>query len=835
MKASKDTANGVAAGWLIMATIVTTAAGADVGSNVVDPQTEARVAKLLEQMTLEEKNTLLYGKTFMELHGIARLGIPELTFADGPLGIRWERSTAFPAAIALGATWDVDLARAFGTAIAKEWRNKGRRVWLGPCIAVIRVPHGGRNFETFSEDPYLNSRLAVAMIKAAQSRGVMACPKHFAVNNQELDRFDIDIQVDERTLHELYFPAFRAAVTEAGAWAVMASYNRVNGLYATASDYLQNEILKERWGFRGFVVSDWGAVHDTVGPANAGLDIEMDLETPVGKYWGDGRLAQAVRDGAVAERVVDDKVRRVLRAMIQIGVLDDEWQVIDREMVTHRALARRIARDGIVLLKNDRDLLPLSKHAAQKIAVIGPNHAEARTGGGGSSQVGPYYAIGPLDGLRGQAGHVTEITSAYGVIPQGTAPPAIDMHWLTPPSGRGHGLEGQYFDNLNLEGSPAFTRIDPTVDFSWGQGGPGSGIGGDNFSVRWRGTLRVPETRTYRLGTATDDGARLYLDGKKLIDDWNDHALILREVEVALEAGRDYELVMEYYERGRGAIAVLSCQVGDSALDDAIALAGDADVAIVCVGLTPAIEGEGADRPSIDLDDAQVKLIREVAAANPNTVVVIIAGSQVGMAEWIDDVPCVMQAWYGGQEAGNAIADVVFGNVCPSGKLPMSFVRHWEEHPCSGSYPGNVYSERLLVGYRGFDTNGVEPLFPFGFGLSYTDFTLTGLDVRESADGGYDVHVTVRNDGQRAGGEVVQCYVHDVEASVARPEKELKGFAKVFLEPGQSQKVTITLGRAAFAFYDVSEHDWRVEEGAFDILVGVSSRDIRLRSRVTCR
>ena len=794
------------------------------------------IEQLVHAMTLEEKVGLVYGETSMDLRAIPRLGIPSFKFADGPAGIRHGQATAFPAPIAMAATWDVELIRRTGVAFGQEYRNKGRHVWLGPCINIVRVPHGGRNFETYGEDPFLNGRIATAIIQGVQSQNVVACVKHLACNNQEYDRLNINIQVDERTLREIYLPAFDAAIHQGGAWAVMASYNRLNGPYATENSYLLTSILKHEWGFRGFVVSDWGAVHSTVPPANAGLDLEMDGANPTGAYWGQGQLLAACQSGAVRENVVDDKVRRILRAMSITGILQAPWPAPDVEMVEHRALVREIGRNGIVLLKNQASTLPLDPNATQTVAILGPNGNVARTGGGGSSIVSPYYSVSPAAGLRDVAGPNVSFIVEPGVLLSDMQPPAVKSAWLQPPSGVGHGLQGEYFANTTLQSTPVLTRIDPAIDFNWGVGSPGSGVPTNTFSVRWTGTLTVPSSGVYKLGMATDDGSRLYLDGTLLINDWQDHALQLTQVSVSLEAGRAYSLIIEYYENGGDAAAIFSCFNESQAIADAVAAAASADAAIVFTGLSAAYESEGYDRPTIDLDAGQVNLINAVAAVNPRTIVVIVAGSQVGMASWIDQVPAALQGWYLGQEEGHALADVLFGKVSPSGKLPVTFVRAWEDHPAYTNYPGGIYTEGLYVGYRHFDTYAGTPLCPFGHGLSYTTFAYSNLEIDTSrvyVDGTVTVNLSVQNTGAREGAEVVQVYVHDVASSVARPVKELKGFAKVALSRGETRAVAIRLDANAFTYYDVSHARWTVEPGQFEILVGSSSRDIRLTGTLT--
>jgi beta-glucosidase len=797
---------------------------------------EERVNELIGLMTLEEKASFVHGETAMSLRAIPRLGIPALQLADGPLGIRaGSPATAFPAPIALAASWDTNLAWRFGEAIGKEFRNKGRQVWLGPGMNIIRLPQCGRNFEYYSEDPYLASRMAVAAVQGAQSQRVVACAKHYAGNNQEQDRGYVSVEVDERSLREIYLPAFEAATREGGARAVMAAYNRVRGAYCTANRYLLTDILKNEWGFPGLVVSDWGAVHETVAPANAGLDLEMDGSSPVGAFWGNGQLLAALQGGQVSAATVDGMVRRILRAILFTGIVDEAWDSPDIEIVEHRALARQIAADGIVLLKNNNAVLPLDKSTPHTVAVVGPRYAQAQHGGGGSSYVTPYYTVSPLTGLQNVAAPNVTFVDAPGVPPDDNWV-AVDTSFLTPPAGGGHGLRGEYFNNQNLQGTPVVTRTDPTVDFWWGSGSPATGIPADHFSVRWTGFITAPHTADWDLGMATDDGFRLYLDGTLLIADWQDHGLRLTRQTVHLEAGHAYNLTLEYYENWGDAAAFLVCQDNSEELDEAIELARNADAALVFVGLTSDEEGEGSDRSSIDLTYAETKLIRGVAAVNPRTAVVIVAGSQVGFDGWIDDAPAVVQAWYGGQEAGNAIAAVLFGDVNPSAKLPMTFVRRWEDHPAFGLYPSGNYSEGLDVGYRYFDHAPVEPAFPFGHGLSYTTFAYSNLIVDTSAVptlGVVNVRFDVENTGALPGREVAQVYVRDPVAGVARPVKELKGFAKVALSPGARQPVSIALNQRAFAYYDDSQHDWRVEPGAFEIIVAASSCDIRLQQTIT--
>ncbi len=794
----------------------------DTSDAVIDGQIEF----LISQMTLEEKTELIHGETAMNLPGIGRLGIPSLYMSDGPVGVRYGNATAFPASIALSASWDIDLAKQVGQAIAKELRNKGRNVILAPCMNIVRVPHGGRNFETFGEDPFLNSRMAVAYIEGVQSQKAIACAKHYACNNQEYERGSIDIQVDQRALHEIYLPAFKASVVEAGVWSVMAAYNKVNGYHCTENSYLQQTVLKDEWGFKGFIVSDWGAVHSIVQTANNGLDVEM----PSGGFWDYGQLLEAVNNGYVSEAAINDKVRRVLRAIYKSGMTTEAWDGTDEMIPEHNQLALKVGTAGIVLLKNERSILPLDSNSNTTIAAIGPNLYEARTGGGGSSIVSPYYSVSPLQGLQNMAGPNITITHCAGSLLNNSSPLSIDPSYLYVPDMSGHGLNAEYFNNMTLQGTPVLTRIDATVNFDWAGGSPGSGVNADNFSVRWTGKLVVPTSGLYEIGMNTDDGFRLYLNGQLLINDWNDHAARYTSVSVQLTAGQQNDLIIEYYENVGSAVAKLSCHLNDL-LEEAVNKASAADFAILFVGLSSDLEGEGSDKAVMDLPTSQIQLIQAVAAVNPNTIVVIFSGPQVGMSSWIDNVPAVMQAWYPGQECGNAVANILFGRENPSGKLPVTFIKQWQDSPCYSNYPGNVYTEGIFVGYRYYDHANVEPLFPFGYGLSYTTFAYSNLSIDTNslaANGVFTVALEVENTGQTAGSEVVQLYIADIASSVPRPPKELKSFKKIYLQPGEHKQVLFTLDKSALSYYDAANSRWYAEPGVFEVKVGSNSRDIRL-------
>lgn len=801
---------------------------------------DTRVADLLGRMTMDEKVALLSGKDGGETKDFPRLGIPSLRVSDGPHGVGWgEKATCFPSGISMGASWNPEIMREVGVALGQEARAANRQVLLGPCINIHRTPLGGRNFESMGEDPYLSGRIAVAYVQGIQSQKVGTSVKHYACNNQEWYRTTISVEISERALQEIYLPAFCAVVQEADPWTIMAAYNKVRGKWCAENPHLLNDILKKDWGFKGVVVSDWGATHSTVDSANAGLDLEMPGP---GEYFNNS-LIDDVKAGKVSQATIDDKVRRILRVIFLAGLMDPPNPKFKAEMNSdaHHVLARRLAEEAIVLLKNKGGVLPLKKDAIKSIAVIGPGANVARLGGGGSSTVEPSYSISPLDGLRKKCGDKIVVNYQQGC----NAPAdltAIPSEYLTPAGATNgeHGLKGEYFDNQDLRGATVMTRIDPQVSFSWGGGSPDSRIPCDHFSVRWTGKLTPAKTAKYQLGMTTDDGFRLFLDGKLVVDNWVDQSEMSRTAMVELEGGRSYDIRAEYYENVGAASAKLGwLEPDEGSLKQAVAAARSSDVAILVVGLSFQSEGEGCDRVNMDLPGRQAELIEAVAAANSNTIVVLNNGTPLVMTPWLDKVAAVVEAWYPGIEGGNAIANVLFGDVNPSGKLPVTFPKKLEDSPSFGNYPGAngvvKYVEGIFVGYRYYDTKNVEPLFPFGYGLSYTKFEYSNLKISPAADaaGKVVVKLDVKNVGDRAGAEVVELYVHDVESSVERPAKELKAFKKVQLAPGEKQTVSLTLDKRAFSFYDDKQHGWRLDPGKFEILVGSSSRDIRIKGSLT--
>ncbi len=794
---------------------------------------EDRVEDLLKRMTLEEKIDMLGGTGF-ETKAIERLGIPPLNMTDGPLGVRWDNSTALPSGILMGATWNPELISKLGIVLATEVKAKGRQVILGPCVNIARIPMGGRNFESFGEDPFLTSRIAVNYIKGVQSENVVATVKHFAANNQEHQRDFVNTIVDERALNEIYFPAFKAAVEEANVLAVMSAYNKVNDHFCSENDYLLIDKLKTEWKFKGLVMSDWGAVHSTVPTFSGGLDLEM----PSGKYLNKGTLLDKIKSGELSEAKLDDKVRRILRVMFTIGLFDD-YQYDKSKVNTdeHKQVALDVAKDGIVLLKNNNSILPLDLNKIKSIAVIGPNSNVAVTGGGGSSMVVPFSSVSPLEALQNKIGDKIKINFAQGSMLDGDSNPIDSKFLFTDKNGKENGLKGEYFTNQNLKGEPAKVLIDKQINFSWDWDGPFEDFPQDNFSVRWNGYIKVDQSGRYTLDVASDDGIRFYFDDKLVIDDWNDHALLTNSYTVNLEANKFYKIKLEYYENGGGAIVKFGWRKpNDELIVDAINAAKNSDVAIVFAGTNYTYESEGYDRKDLSLPNEQDELINQIAAANKNTIVVLTTGSPVLMDKWIDKVDGLIEAWFAGEQAGNAIAEVLLGATNPSGKLPMTFPKRWEDCSAFNTYKkedGTTrYEDGIYVGYRHFEKNKIEPLFPFGFGLSYTTFEFSGLNLSSKEINENDkltVSLKLKNTGKVKGSEVVQLYIKDVKASIDRPDKELKGFRKVNLNPGEEKVVEFQIDKNALSFFDPDKKIWVAEKGEFEVLIGSSSKDIKLK------
>ena len=815
---------------------------------------DKRIEALLKKMTLEEKVSLVSGIDFWHTQNIDRLGIPSIKVTDGPHGCRTASesdpnetipATCFPTGVGLAATWDPELIEKVGAAIGRETRERGCSVILGPCVNIHRSLLGGRNFESYSEDPCLSSSMAVAFIKGVQGQGVGTSVKHFALNNQEYQRMTISSEVSERAMREIYLPSFEKAVKEAGTFTVMCSYNRINGVYSSQNRWLLADLLKKEWGFEGLVMSDWFAVHSIAPSAGSGLDLEMPGPA---LYFG-ARLVEAVKNGEVPELQIDEMVRRVLGLIIKTGAMDGKIKPGNlKSLPAHEKLARQAAEESITLLKNERNVLPLKK-SIKSLAIIGPLAAKASIEGGGSAAVEPYYTVSPLEALQKKLGNKVKITHELG-CPSNIFTFPLDAAYLTPGADKkGPGLLGEYFNDNDFSGKPAAKKVDKSFKHRWMFNAfPVPELKDSNYAIRWTGFFHAKETGKYKFGIATESWCRIYIGKKLVCSNWGEETKFdfmpssEKTGEIALKAGQNYPIKIEFGRNPEIAAVMRSIRIGcDAPLppglpERAAAAAKKADAAIIFTGLTDEYESEGFDRKTMDLPAGQAELIQKVARANPRTIVVLNSGAPVTMEPWMYDVAAVLEAYFPGQECGNAIANVLSGDVNPSGRLPDTFPVRYEDNPAFTNYPGEagkvLYGEGIFVGYRYYDAKIIAPLFPFGHGLSYTAFKYSNLQVTPAAvkaDGKINVSIDVKNTGKRQGKEVVQLYVSDKESKVARPPQELKAFRKVSPEPGETKTVKFTLDKEALSFWDEEEKAWVAEPGEFEILVGSSSRDIRAR------
>ena len=691
--------------------------------NAIMTDNDRKIDSLIALMSLEEKVAMLHGNSMFTSAGVERLGIPELKMADGPLGIREELhrdswgalgltddfATFFPAGGGLSATWNPELAKMYGVAIAQEARARNKDVLLAPAINIIRTPLGGRNFEYFSEDPYLCKTITAPYVTGVQSQDVAVCVKHFAVNNQETNRGTVDVLMDERTLREIYLPAFKASI-EAGAYTVMGAYNKFRGDYLCENDYMLNGILKGEWGFKGIVISDWAAVHSSVKSLKNGLDVEMGSPLPFESFYLAKPLMDSIAAGKIEEKVIDEKVKRILRVMFAVKSIDPEGRVkgsINTE--EHKDLVYKIASESVILLKNSENILPVQASKIKSIAVIGDNATRKHAAGGFGAGVKTKNEISPLQGLKNK-------------LPAGVA-----IHYA-------QGYKENYtdVDNKNSFGRSLSNEADPGL------------------------------------------------------------------------------------------------------MAEAIAAARKSDVAIIFAGSNRTVESEAADRVNIDLPFGQEELIRKVKEANPNTIVVIIAGAPFDLKEVQKYASALVWSWFNGNEAGNALADIILGNVNPSGKLPWTLPKNLMDSPAHAtlSFPGAesvTYKEGILVGYRWFDAKNIEPLYPFGYGLSYTSFDFSDLKTDKHNYGqeeSIQVSFSIKNTGITDGKEVAQVYVSHPGSTVEKADKELKAYKKVFVKSGATVNATIVLPAKELAYYNEIKKEWIVEPGIYTIKIGKSSREI---------
>ena len=790
---------------------------------------ERRVDHLLGKLTEEEKISLLAGdgNDGMSTIAIPRLGIPKLVMADGPQGVRAHGpACSFPSGIALAATWDPKLAFRYGEALGREARARGIHIQLGPGVNIARTPLNGRNFEYFGEDPFLTGELSSEWISGIQSQGVAATVKHYVGNDTEWRRMEIESVMNEQTLREIYLHPFLKAVESGRVCSVMSAYNKLNGFPSTSNKQLQEEILKKEWGFPGLVMSDWWAT-DSVDSIARGLDLEMPMAYRVTK----DSVTKALREGRLSSERIDDAVRRLLRMAVSMGFLDREQLRKDLPLNSpaNSALALEVATKSIVLLKNDPALLPLDKGKMHRVVVYGPNAQDTPAVGGGSGGVTPFRKVSFLEGIRKTLPEGTEVFYA----PTRIKKPFSVFDFLeygkpVPIPPRITGIR-----KMTSIDQPNFTRVttstERTIGISWGKNSPPKDVPkGREARITWDAEIEVPQGGIYELVAEGHPEIRL---GDRELGNPDSYVM-------TLEQGSRIPLKITASEVGRGSgrVSVKIIPVAEEATG--LFPAKSADVAVVCVGLTPEVEGEGFDR-GFALPISQQLLIKQVCEANPRTIVVLSGGAGVDMRPWIGKVPAVLQTWYLGQEAGTALASVLFGDANPSGHLPCTFDRTIDENPAFRHYPGTFpegkewpvvdYHEGIFYGYRGYDRSGLEPLFPFGFGLSYTSFDLSGLTASPTSDG-HIISLDVANTGKRSGTAVIQLYISLTGESTPRPLRELKGFQRVELNPGESKKIKISLPDSSLMYWHPLKNQWVMPEGQVSVEVGFSERDIRMKA-----
>lgn len=802
---------------------------------------EQQVNEMVSKLTLQEKLELIGGANHSYIRAEPTVDLPALKTADASLGVRtWGPDAAYVSGIALAATWDPGLARETGECIGRDARARGVHILLGPGVNIYRAPMNGRNFEYFGEDPYLAAHTAIPYIEGVQAEGVIATVKHFVANNSEYERHFISSDMDERTLREIYLPAFEGAVREAHVGAIMDSYNLINGIYATENKQLNIDILRHEWGFKGIVMSDWGATHSSVDAANGGLDLEM----PSGIFMSPENLLQAIRSGQVSESIIDEKVRDILREAVLFRFLTRNQTdlSIPRDNPEDSRVALEQALESTVLLKNRGNLLPLDVSRIHTIAVFGPDAWPAVTGGGGSSYVTPYSSVSLLAGVSDYLAGRAKVLYLNGL------PTAEDVFRDTEffSSNRAQPVKIETFDNPNFSGIPQ-VRFDSNIS----QSAPNNGTPiSKKISVRYTAQFVPKSTGDYLFLASSGalDNWKLIVDGKAVLSKTRFGTRSPVNVEMRLSVGKPVTVAIDYQPD----VPTSKMRLGIKAVNelvspDVMKMAAMADAAIVSVGFDASSESEGWDR-TFALPWGQDELVQAVKRANPHTIVIITAGGNVDMHRWLDDVPALLHNWYPGQEGGKAAAQILFGEHNPEGHLPVSFEKAWEDNSVHDNYyplstaPGQIphvhYREGVFLGYRYYTTFHKEPLFPFGFGLSYTKFSFTNLSVtpeKASASERITVSFDVRNTGRVDGATVAQVYVGDPSAKVSRPARELKGYEKVRLGPGESKHVSIQLNWRSLAYWSEAKGGWEVDPGLFAVYVGDSSDHTPLRKELIIR
>ena len=814
------------------------------------PAIEAKAQAMLAKLNLEQKIELIGGVDNMYTRPMPVIDLPRFKMSDASVGVRtWGPTTAYAGGVALAATWDTDFSRQLGVALGKDSRARNVNFLLGPGVNIARSPIAGRNFEYLSEDPYLNSIMVVPFIEGVQSQGVIATVKHYALNNQEFNRHNASSDIDERTMREIYLPAFEAAVVKGHVDSVMNSYNLINGVHATQSDLLNNKILKSEWGFKGVLMSDWDATYDAVGAANNGLDLEM----PRPRFMNAKNLLPAVKSGQVKESTIDDKVLRLLRTELRYGFTSrPQLDPADSTYsISGRAVALQGALESITLLKNEGHLLPLNPAKVKTIAIIGPNAWPAPVGGGGSSEATPFASVSTVTGIANFLGADAHILYNRGL------PEMNDVFRNTSWDG---GVKVETFPSRDFTGTPATGSRRNVADWTPSRFEPADPT---PRSIRYTTTFKATGAGKYLLIAAASgqDGFKILADGKQVLDQVHAEGQVPKTATIDLTSGQSVSIQADYLPGTANPRLGLGLVYEPELISaEAKKFASIADAVVLAIGFNAQSEGEGHDR-TFELPWGQDALVDAIVAANPHTIVTLTGGGAMDTRRWLSKVPALLHTWYPGQEGGAAVAEVIFGKHNPEGRLPISFDNDWESNPSYPYYygapgadttlhvtdgdgkpvdytvPHIKYDDKLMVGYRYWTTTGKHPLFPFGYGLSYTTFTFAKLQAPSTAASGSTVAVSfdVKNTGKAAGAEVAQLYVSDPSAKATRPERELKGFEKVRLAPGETKHVTLNLDARAFSYWDDSAHKWTIDPGKFVILVGDSSENTPLHADVTLK
>lgn len=816
--------------------------------NVFKPHSyKERLSDLINLMTVDEKIHQLVNQA----DAIPRLGLPKYNYWSEALhGVLASGATSFPQAVAMGATWEPGLVQKVASAISDEARalnvieGKGLTYW-SPTINIAREPRWGRNEESYSEDPYLLSRMGVAFVKGMQGNDAyylktVSTPKHFIANNEESRRHTGSSDVDMRSLYEYYFPAFRQAIVEGKAYSIMGAYNELNGVPCNANAFLLTDILRNKWGFKGYVVSDCGAIDDEVYshhffktmPEAVASSIRAGCDLNCGDSYSK-YAKEALDEGLLDIRDIDTALTRILSARFRLGEFDPPSAVpyssITKDSLDtkyNRALALEVAQKSIVLLKNN-GILPINKNKIKSIAVIGPNAAEAQLG---IYSGFPKEEISPLEGIKEKAASFgIKVEYNMGSVITGGILRPIEPQYFTKVKGTNKtGMRAEFYNNMKLSGEPVYTRIDSMVNFNFGTNSPAPGVTKEHYSIRWTGKIIPPDTIRH-IGISTDDGGRLYVDGTLLISDWNDHSELSHSADVELLPGKEYNIVFEQYNDELGAVARLTWSLGKEDFSAAKKIAARNDLVVLVIGTSPDISREELDREKIELPKVQRDLIKAVASVNPNIVLVLVNGGPVALAGLQDKAKGIVEAWYDGEFQGEAIADVLFGEVNPGGKLPETFYASTEDLPPMSNYD-------LIDNPRTYMYFKKPVLYPFGYGLSYTTFKFSDLKVKSDKikkDGELELSFTVKNTGKLKGDEVAQVYVHCDDAAIKVPINQLKRFQRITLAPEESKTLEFKIPASDFSFYSTRTNNFEIRPGKWIIEVGSSCKDIPLKKTIT--